>query len=608
MREIKSKPWVIILPVIAALVIGILAGWLIGKKPSGPDQMVEAGEVAGKQLYSCGMHPDIIRDEPGNCPICGMKLTPIKTASAEMAVPEGERKIKYWRAPMDPTYISDKPGKSPMGMDLVPVYEDEIAEGAITIDPVTVQNMGLRTASVGTGELTRTIRTVGHIDYDETKLHIINAKITGWIEKLHVNTTGETVRKGQPLLEIYSPDLVSTQEEYLAALKNYHTLKDSPYEEARKGALELLNSTRKRLEYWDIDQSQVENLEQNGEIKKTLTLYAPATGVVIHKNAVEGAHIKVGSDLFRIADISAVWVLVHIYEYELPYVKRGQKARMSLPYLPGEFFEGKVTYIYPYLDQKTRDVKLRLEFPNPGYRLKPEMYADVMIESELSGQRVLIPEEAVIRSGKREIVFVDMGEGKYAPREITTGISGEGNVVEVKKGLLRGEIIVVSGQFMLDSESKTQEAIQKMIKAKMDVLPETETHVHPVAQTVGAKERQEHAKPVSERVKEEKPGEHPHGAVTNLNLTPGKKASYADEVYTCPMDEHSHILQVGPGKCPECEMDLVPITQTGRAVYTCPMEEHHHVLSNQPGDCPECGMRLIKLESKAEAEQKERGK
>jgi Cu(I)/Ag(I) efflux system membrane fusion protein/cobalt-zinc-cadmium efflux system membrane fusion protein len=511
-----------------------------------------------------------------------MNLTPIKTASAATTTPTGERKIKYWRAPMDPTYISDEPGKSPMGMDLVPVYEDEIAEGAISIDPITVQNMGLRTALVGTGELTKTIRTVGHIDYDEKRLYIVNTKITGWIEKLHVNTTGEVVQKGQPLLEIYSPELVSTQEEYLSALKNYSQLKDSPYEEARAGALELLNSTQKRLEYWDIDQNQIEDLKRTREIKKTLTLYSPADGVVLHKNAVEGAHVKAGSDLFRIAGLSTVWVLGHIYEYELPYIRLGQKALMSLSYLPGETFEGNVTYIYPYLDKKTRDVKIRLEFPNPGYRLKPEMYADVVIESELSGERILIPEEAVIRSGKREIVFVDMGEGKYAPREISVGVSGQGDVVEVKKGLLAGEIIVVSGQFMLDSESKTQEAIQKMIKAKMEATPQAKPHEHPPPEIEEEQESHEQA----------------HGEVKNLNLTPDKKAHRADDVYTCPMDEHSHILQVGPGDCPECGMYLVPITETGRDVYTCPMEEHHHILSNVPGGCPECGMQLAPLRRK----------
>jgi Cu(I)/Ag(I) efflux system membrane fusion protein len=205
MPEKKSSTLVVVLFVVGALAIGLAGGLLVGRRSSGPKDLAEAEEGLVGQLYSCGMHPEIIQEGPGNCPICGMKLTPIKNASAPFVQPEGERKIKYWRAPMDPTYISDRPGKSPMGMDLIPVYEDEIEEGAIRIDPTTVQNMGLRTAPVKKGELSRTIRTVGHIDYDEKKLYIVNAKITGWIEKLHVNTTGEVVEQGQPLLEIYSP-------------------------------------------------------------------------------------------------------------------------------------------------------------------------------------------------------------------------------------------------------------------------------------------------------------------------------------------------------------------------------------------------------------------
>jgi multidrug efflux pump subunit AcrA (membrane-fusion protein) len=585
MSQNQSKWWAVVLVVIVALGVGAVGGFLIAGKSPGPNQTAVDQTVGGKQLYSCGMHPDIIRDQPGNCPICGMKLTPVKTASAAAAVPSGERKIKYWRAPMDPTYISDKPGKSPMGMDLVPVYEDQIEAGAIVIDPVTVQNMGLRTAQVKTGRLTRTIRTVANVTYDERKLYAINTKIDGWIEKLHVNETGQEVEEGQPLLEIYSPDLVSTQEEYLSAAKNYQSLKDSPYQDVREGALELLNSTRRRLEYWGIDEDQIRNLESGGGMRKTLTLNSPAQGVVVHKDAVEGTYVKAGSNLFRIADLSTVWVQAAVYEYELPYLKLGQTARVSLPYLPGESFQGKVTYIYPYLDAKARDVKVRLEFSNPVLKLKPEMYADVVIESELPGDRVLVPEEAVIRSGKREIVFVDLGEGKFAPREIVTGVSGEGDVVEVKNGLLPGEIIVASGQFMLDSESKTQEAIRKMIQVQSPASSAAQTQV-----PSGSDSAKQRETPKAEAA-----------AVKNLNLTPDMKADFSDQVYTCPMAEHSHVLQVGPGTCPECGMKLVPITQTGRRVYTCPMPEHHHILSDRPGECPECGMKLIELKPEQDA-------
>ena len=253
MKSNRLKTYIIILVSVLILIVGFTAGFLIRGKSSDTSTTIKGMESTPDQLYSCGMHPEIIQEGPGNCPICGMKLTPIKSTTASSTKPQGERKVKYWRAPMDPTFISDKPGKSPMGMDLIPVYVDEIEEGAITIDPVTVQNMGLKTNLVKIGKLIRTIHTVGHIDYNEKNLYIVNTKVAGWIEKLHVNTTGEIVEKGQPLLELYSPELVSTQEEYLSSLKGYQELQDSPYEEVRKGALELLNSTRKRLEYWDID-------------------------------------------------------------------------------------------------------------------------------------------------------------------------------------------------------------------------------------------------------------------------------------------------------------------------------------------------------------------
>jgi Cu(I)/Ag(I) efflux system membrane fusion protein len=576
MSEKTSKWPMIIIIAIVALAVGVAGGFLVGKKSPIPDVAVQGEKAEAKQLYSCGMHPQIIQEGPGNCPICGMKLTPLRSiTSSSETKPVGERKIKYWKSSMDPTYVSDKPGKDQMGMDLVPVYEDQIQEGAISIDPVTTQNMGIRTAMVEEKELTRTIRTVGNIDYNEELLYTINTKISGWIEKLYVENTGDLVKKGQPLLEIYSPELVSTQQEYLTALKNFEQMKNSPYPEAKKGAEELLKSAKQRLLLWDISEEQIDKLEKSGEVKKTLILYSPANGVVTERDVTAGAHVEAGSDLYKIADLSTVWVLAHIYEYELPYVKLGQAAEVELSYFPGEMFSGKVSYIYPYLNETTRDVKVRMELPNPDFRLKPEMYANVIIASELPGKRVVIPEEAVIHSGKREIVFVDLGGGKYSPREVVTGASGEGNVVEIKQGLMPDEMVVVSAQFMLDSESKTQEAIQKMLKSR-EQGPAASGQTQPPPTT--------------------KPEEHKHG---NLNLTPDKKAHSAEEVYTCPMDEHSQILQVGPGDCPLCGMKLVPITQTGRKVYTCPMPEHHHVLSDKPGKCPECGMELVPLGSKS---------
>lgn len=582
----KRLNWaLIILLIVAALGIGVVGGLLIAKRSAVSEDATGKEAATAKQLYSCGMHPQIIQEGPGNCPICGMKLTPVKgTPASSETKPTGERKIKYWKSSMDPTYVSDKPGKDQMGMDLVPVYEDQVQEGAISIDPVTVQNMGIRTAMVEEKELSRTIRTVGTIDYNEELLYSVNTKISGWIEKLYVENTGDPVKKGQPLLEIYSPELVSTQQEYLTALKNFQQLKDSPYPEARKGAEELLKSTRQRLLYWDISEEQIDKLEKSGEVKKTMILYSPANGVVTEKNVTAGASVDMGSELYKIADLSTVWIQAQIYEYELPYIKMGQTAHIELSYYPGEMFEGKISYIYPYLNEMTRDVKVRIELPNPDLTLKPQMYANVTIASDLPGKRLVIPEEAVIHTGKRDIVFVDAGGGKYSPREVITGASGEGNVVEIKQGLMPDEMVVVSAQFMLDSESKTQEAIQKMLKTKEQSSGTGDQGTGSRGQEPGASIT---TPPPSEM---QKPEEH---KLSNMNMTPDKKANSAKEVYTCPMDEHGHILQVGPGDCPECGMKLVQITKTGRKVYTCPMDEHHNVLSDKPGKCPECGMELV---------------
>ncbi len=470
----NSKKWILIL--IVGFLVGIGAGLAVSSFWS-----QSGGEKTGKeasatteegQLWTCGMHPDVILDEPGNCPICGMKLVPVKTAkppTEKKAKPQGERKILYWRAPMDPTEIYDHPGKSRMGMDLIPVYEDEIAMGGggtITIDPVTVQNMGVRVAPVRRVEFKRTIRTVGYVDFNEEKLFTITTKISGWIEKLFVAATGDEVKKGQPILEIYSPDLVTTQQEYLLALKTRKMLGGSSDAAIREGAKSLLESTYKRLLYWDIPPQDIARLEKTGEVRKTMQLRSPADGVVIHKNAVEGLHVKEGQNLYQIADLSTVWIEASIYDYETPWVHVGQEAIVDLSYLPGKSFKGRVNYIYPYLNKKTRDVRVRLEFPNPNFELKPGMYANVQLKTRPQKNVLAIPTEAVIRSGKRTIVFVARGGGIFEPREIKIGEEGDGGLVKVLAGLLDGEEVVISAQFLLDSESRLQEAIQKMLEER----------------------------------------------------------------------------------------------------------------------------------------------
>ena len=567
---------------ILILILGILIGggatyFLLPRvqKSEGP-VMTE-----GKQLYSCGMHPEVISDKPGNCPICGMKLTPIKgtaqdTGQAQKGEMGKDRKILYWRAPMDPTEIYDKPGKSKMGMDLVPVYEGEEAGGAgrITIDGALQQNMNLKTANVERRDISRVIRAYGKVTYAEDREFAINTKISGWIEKLYVNTTGQKVRKDQPLLEIYSPELVSTQEEYLLALKNYEKLSSSPYESIRKGAEKMVTLARDRLEYWDISKSEIERIEKTGQSRRTILLKSQISGIVTHKAVFEGDKIGPGMDLFHIADLNKIWVEASIYESELSLLEVGQKADLELDHLMGKNLEGKVDFIYPYLDQKTRANNVRFVFDNPDLLLKPDMYATVGIYSHVASDSLAIPSEAIIHSGKRKIVFVTKGDGKFEPRELKIGAESEDGYVQVISGLFDHEEVVVSGQFLLDSESRTREAIAKMRAAQAQRTQEA-----PVEEEKGSAESQEtvvHSHEVQVQEKQE---------------------IDADRLYACPM--HPEFITSDPdAKCPECGMNLVPGKELGDKIdlekavfYTCPMHPDF-LTTDKDARCPECGMTL----------------
>ena len=385
---------------------------------------------------------------------------------AGMVDPKTGKKIKYWAAPMDPTYIRNEPGKSPMGMDLVPVYEEEGGEkessSTVRIDPVTRQNMGLRLGRVERKHLAKTIRTFGTITYDETGVYSVNTKFNGWIETLYVDFVGEKVEKGQPLFDIYSPDLLTAQQEYLIAVQQQSGRRSS----ALKGDDRLLNASRTRLKYWDLTDDQIAQLETAGEIQKTITIFSPATGVVIKKNALKGHNVKAGEHQYEIADLSTVWVDVDIYEYELPWVEKGMSAEMDLAYIPGKRYKGEVLFIYPFIDPNTRTARLRLAFPNPDNALKPGMYANVYLQSALPEKRLVVPQEAVIDSGVRKRVFVSRGKGKFEAREVTLGVEGNDYMFEVIDGIKEGEEIVISGQFMLDSESRLKEAIAKMLEAR----------------------------------------------------------------------------------------------------------------------------------------------
>lgn len=439
-----------LLSITVPLVIGLLVGlWLAGGE-SDPQETESAS-------YICPMHPTVVSERPGSCPVCGMDLVPARDAHSA----QGERKILHWRAPMDPSFTSDKPGKSPMGMDLVPVYEDGSEGGTVLIDPVTQQNIGVKTVVAAVKPMKRAVRTVGRVDYDETRLTDVSAKVSGWVEHLFVDFTGQEVKAGQKLLNIYSPELVAAQEEFLSALTFSKRFSTTGSTDAVRGAYDLLESARKRLVYLDVQQEQIDRLATDLEAARVMAIHSPQEGVVVHKAVYDGGHIKAGEHLYRIADLSHVWVHADIYEYELPWVHVGQEAEVELSYQPGQIYRGEVTYIYPFLEPKTRTVKVRMAFDNADLALKPEMYANVRIRPMLAREALLVPTQAIIASGERSILVIALGDGRFRPQEVTLGVEANGET-EVLKGIQEGDVIVTSAQFLIDSESNLKAALSAM--------------------------------------------------------------------------------------------------------------------------------------------------
>jgi membrane fusion protein, copper/silver efflux system len=341
----------------------------------------------------------------------------------------------------------------------------ELSPGTVSISSERQQLIGVKIGTVESRRLQKVIRTTGRVDYDEKRLATISPKIGGWVEDLYVDFTGVFVKKGDPLLTIYSPELVSTQEEYLVALRARDEFMKSPFPEVASSGNSLAESAKRRLKLWDISEDQIKALEQSREPRKTLTLYSPYEGFLLERMAYKGMNVMPGMALFKLADLSVVWIYADIYEYELPLIRLGQEASVRLAYLPSETFTGKVIYIYPSLDPKSRTAKVRLEFPNPKGRLKPEMYADVNLKIDL-GEKLAVPEGAVIDTGVRQVAFIDKGSGYFEPREVKLGVKVD-NYYEVIKGLKPGERVVTSANFLIDSESSFKEAVGGM--AGMDM-------------------------------------------------------------------------------------------------------------------------------------------
>ena len=401
---------------VGALAIGIYGGpaikQTIGSFFAAAEQHEHDGAItmvaehdhsAESGWFTCPMHPWITQRGEGLCPICHMDLVPI-----------------------DPAKFS----------------------GEIAIDPAVLQNIGVRTAEVASAPLETGIRTVGHVEYDETRVADVNLKLDGWIEKTYVEFEGASVERGRPLVELYSPELYAAQEEYLLLL--------------RSGDEDLLAAARTRLSLYGIGAGQLEALEKSGEVPRTVPIIAPAGGVVIEKNVNPGMRVTRGTTLYRIADLGRVWVLADFYEFQLPYIAAGRHATVRLPYLPGESFGATVDYIYPYLDEKTREVRVRLELHNRGGLLKPGMFADVELDGSPGGNAVLAPREAILDTGARRVAIVKAGEGRFESRDVETGREAGGGMVEILSGLQPGEQVVVSGQFLLDSESRMRESLAKL--------------------------------------------------------------------------------------------------------------------------------------------------
>jgi Cu(I)/Ag(I) efflux system membrane fusion protein len=366
-----------------------------------------AKEMAGgekKALYHCPMHPNYTSDRPGDCPICGMKLVKSEEQTTGHSMPAG----------------------------------------AVSITPEMQQAIGVRTDTVARRMMTKEIRAVGKVVYNERRIASVNTKVGGWIDKLYVDYTGKPVAKGEPLFSIYSPDLVSAQEEYLTA--------------AKTGG-ELASSAKERLKLWDISEQQIQDIERAGKPVRALTNSAPMDGFIVEKNILAGKYVQPGEELYKIASISTVWVEASIYEYELPFVKVGQKAQVSLTYNPDESFPGRVSYIYPYLDPQTRTATVRIELSNPKRKLLPEMYANVVLTKDL-GEKLTVPEDAVMYTGERQIAFLVYPNGIFEPKEVKVG-ARSGGYYEVLSGIEAGDVVVTSANFLIDAESRLKSALNQ---------------------------------------------------------------------------------------------------------------------------------------------------
>lgn len=411
-------------PTFLTLLTLLACGFVAGGSGCGPGDDTRSSSDTGhahEQLWTCSMHPEVLEPEPDVCPICGMDLVPAGRTSS--------------RSPSD--------------------------DGVVNIEPSIVQHMGVRTELIERQPLFRHLRTIGEVETAEDLVSVVNLRFSGWIEEIHVSRTGEPIEAGEPLVEIYSPDLVAAQDEYLLARR------------AQGPDARLTKSARRKLDLFGLDARDIAAIETSGVARRTMPIRAPRSGHVLHKNAVEGARVSAGHDLYTIGDLSTVWVRAEVYEHDAPWVDVGQPARMELSHQRDQVIDGRVDYVYPTLDEMSRTLAVRIEFPNPDLRLKPGMFATVYVEFRRIDDAIAVPSEAILHSGTRELVFVALGQGRFEPRVITTGLVGDRRLTEVRSGLEPGEEVVTSGQFLIDSESQLQAAISRLRDEAQATSPTT---------------------------------------------------------------------------------------------------------------------------------------